>query len=188
MQTVLFVDDEPAFLESIGQALRKAPYRILGALGGLQGLELLASERVDVVVSDEMMPEMPGSEFLCRARAVHPDTVRLMLTGQASLSAAIRAVNEGEIFRFLKKPCSAAEIDAALREALRVKALRDESLRLLRFARSLKYGGEAGSIQQGYDLDVDGTDVDTLIAEIQSELAGPEELRIAERPGVRNYR
>src|SRR5436190_341918 len=89
--TVLFVDDEPAILEGIGVVLRKEPYEIVTAAGPIKALEILASRRVDVVVSDERMPNMSGAEFLARVREAYPDTVRIVLTGQASLEAAIRS-------------------------------------------------------------------------------------------------
>lgn len=115
--TVLFVDDEPHVTANFRIMFRKAPFKVLVANSGAQALELLASSPVDVVVSDEQMPDMPGSALLAEVRRLHPETVRIILTGEASLDAAIAAINQAGIFRFLRKPCGADELMACLKEA-----------------------------------------------------------------------
>ncbi|ROQ90128.1 response regulator [Desulfosoma caldarium] len=117
-KTVLFVDDEPNFTSAVKRALRHEPYRILTAHSAMEALRLLSEEPVDVVVSDERMPGMTGSEFLALVRERHPRTLRIMLTGYATLEAAIRAINEGEIYRFLTKPCHTQDLCQVLRQAL----------------------------------------------------------------------
>ena len=133
--TILFVDDEPSLLEGLRIALRKEPYEILTARSAAEGLETLARQPVDAVVSDEQMPGMSGSEFLGIVRQRYPGTLRIVLTGQASLEAAVRAINEGEVYRFLSKPCSAIEIAHTIRDGLQLKDLRREGVRLLESAR-----------------------------------------------------
>jgi DNA-binding NtrC family response regulator len=81
------------------------------------------------------MPAMSGAEFLAQVRRDHPDTIRIILTGQASLESAIRAINEGEIFRFLTKPCSPVDLGQAIHHALLLKNLSRESGRLVAAAR-----------------------------------------------------
>lgn len=130
-QTVLFVDDEQALLDGLRNALRKEPYAIVTANSAQEGLRVLHERRVDVVVSDERMPGVSGSDFLAFVRQRYPDTVRIMLTGQASLEAAIQAINEGEIYRFLSKPCSPVQLAQTLRGALLLKSLTHEGARLL---------------------------------------------------------
>ncbi|MBL8910073.1 MAG: response regulator [Archangium sp.] len=104
---VLCVDDEPGVLEGLMFTLRRK-FDVLTATSGAKGLELLAQERsVAVVISDMRMPEMDGAAFLARARVVAPHASRLLLTGHADLPAAITAVNEGQLFRFLQKPTPA---------------------------------------------------------------------------------
>ena len=115
---VLFVDDEPKVTRAIKHTLRKENYEILSAVSAQEALGILERESVDVVVSDEQMPGMSGSELLARVCREYPDTVRIILTGQASLEAAVRAINEGEIYRFLEKPCDAEELATAIRQAL----------------------------------------------------------------------
>jgi DNA-binding NtrC family response regulator len=130
-RTVLFVDDEPALLEGIRNALRREPYVILTAGSAAEGLRALHEHAVDVVVSDERMPGVSGSDFLAYVRERYPDTVRIMLTGQASLEAAIRTINEGQVYRFLTKPCSPLLLAQALRDAIAYLDLTREGARLL---------------------------------------------------------
>jgi len=103
---VLCVDDEPFVLEWLRGALRRSfDVRVAGS--GAEGLEILqgAPESFAVVISDMQMPGMIGSEFLRAARVTAPDTVRILLTGHSGVDAAIRAVNDAHLFRFLIKPC-----------------------------------------------------------------------------------
>jgi CheY-like chemotaxis protein len=111
---ILCVDDERNVVESMELNLRKL-YQVKTALSGAEGLEILRAEKeVAVVLSDMRMPEMDGAAFLSAARAASPDTVRILLTGFADIEAAVRAVNDGQIFRFLTKPCSPENLLAAL--------------------------------------------------------------------------
>jgi response regulator RpfG family c-di-GMP phosphodiesterase len=102
--SVLLVDDEVAILDGLRRQLRKR-YTVHTATGGAEALEFLKSEQVAVVVSDMRMPQMNGAAFLAQVRSLYPDVVRILLTGQADTQAAIMAVNEGQIYRFLTKPC-----------------------------------------------------------------------------------
>ena len=102
---VLCVDDEPNVLEGLARTLR-ALFIVETAVGGSRGLEVLQGQGpFTIVISDLRMPRMTGVEFLSKTRELAPDTVRVLLTGQADMEAAISAVNEGNIFRFLTKPC-----------------------------------------------------------------------------------
>ncbi len=102
--SILLVDDEVAILDGLRRQLRKK-FQVHTANGGAEALELLQTEPVTVVVSDMRMPQMDGATFLSRVRALYPEMVRILLTGQADTQAAITAVNEGQIYRFLTKPC-----------------------------------------------------------------------------------
>jgi len=130
-KTVLFVDDEQALLDGVRNALRKEPFEVVTAISASEGLRVLHERKVDVVVSDERMPGVSGSDFLSFVRQRFRGTVRIMLTGQASLEAAIQAINEGEIYRFLTKPCSPALLAQTLRDALVFQDLTREAARLL---------------------------------------------------------
>jgi diguanylate cyclase (GGDEF)-like protein/PAS domain S-box-containing protein len=118
-RSILIVDDEPSILSALRRLLRREGYTILGATGGAEGLELLASHEVGVVISDARMPEMSGAEFLGRVREMHPDTVRIMLSGYTDLEAVTQAVNRGELFRFLAKPWDDNELIDTVRDAFR---------------------------------------------------------------------
>jgi two-component system probable response regulator PhcQ len=83
-------------------------------------------------VSDEQMPGMSGSEFLAIVRKQYPHTIRMILSGQASLEAAVRAINEGEVYRFFLKPCNPTDLILTIRQALTHKRLEEQSRRLLR--------------------------------------------------------
>ena len=118
-ERVLFVDDEPHVLHGIRRMLFEL-YDVETATSGEEGLQMLLSEGpFAVVVSDMRMPRMDGADFLSRVRQLAPDSVRMLLTGQTDVEAAIRAINDGEIFRFLCKPCSDEVMQSSLRAASR---------------------------------------------------------------------
>jgi two-component system probable response regulator PhcQ len=133
--TVLLVDDDANVLEGLRRAFRGQPYEILTATEPWTALELLEGQPVDVVVSDEEMPGMSGTDFLARVRSKYPDTVRIILTGRGSFEVAMRAINQGEVYRFFTKPCHPAELTLAIRQALQQKDLLAESRRLLQTVR-----------------------------------------------------
>jgi CheY-like chemotaxis protein len=115
---VLFVDDEPYVLEGIQRSLYKEFHTDVAA-GGEEGLRRLQENGpYCVVVSDMRMPGMDGAEFLSKVHDLVPDTVRVMLTGYADVQAAMRAVNQGRIFRFLNKPVSPEELIVTLRACI----------------------------------------------------------------------
>lgn len=127
---VLLVDDEPSLTAGLRLALRRAPFQISVAHSGEDALVLLGNERFDVVVSDERMPGMQGSELLTAVRDRWPETIRIILSGQSSLESAVRAINGAGIHRFLLKPCSAEEISLIIHELLEARALEDAGRRL----------------------------------------------------------
>jgi two-component system probable response regulator PhcQ len=130
--TILLVDDEPNITAALKRALKSAPYQFLTADSAEEARRVLEQSTVDVVVSDEQMPGMSGSAFLAEVRIHYPGTIRIILSGQASLEAAVRAINEGEVYRFLLKPCNATDLAVTIRQALTHKKLQDQSRRLLR--------------------------------------------------------
>jgi two-component system probable response regulator PhcQ len=115
---VLLVDDEPNVTHALRVAFRKQPFEVLVATSAMEAINLLGREKVAVLVSDEMMPGMQGSQLLAHARKISPDTVRIILTGQANMESAMRAINEGRAFRFLQKPLPPAQLAEVICEAL----------------------------------------------------------------------
>lgn len=138
--TLLLVDDEENILSSLRRLLRGDGYQIVTATSGAQGLEILASRPVDVVLSDQRMPGMMGVEFLRRAKGLYPDTVRMVLSGYTELQSVTDAINEGAIYKFLTKPWDDAMLRANIDEAFRRKGLVDENRRL---AQELKAANDA---------------------------------------------
>lgn len=144
-ESILFVDDEINILESLKRNLRRS-FVIDTALGGAAGLEAVRRRGpFAVVVSDMRMPGMDGTAFLSQVRTLSPDTVRLLLTGQADLRDAIAVVNEGQIFRFLTKPCAPETLTLALHDALK-------QYRLQRAERELLDNTLKGSIKLLVDI------------------------------------
>jgi response regulator RpfG family c-di-GMP phosphodiesterase len=120
---VLCLDDEPQVLESLRDTLRRK-YEVVVTTNGFEALRLLASDPFDVVLTDMRMPMLDGARFLTLAREHAPNTIRVMLTGQSALPDAASAINEGQIFRLLIKPCKTAELTEALDAAVAERAER----------------------------------------------------------------
>jgi CheY-like chemotaxis protein len=116
---ILCVDDEPHVLEGLRDSLRRS-FDVRVPESGAEGLALLERDPdgYAVVISDMRMPVMSGAAFLSQVRRVAPNAVRLPLTGYADVDAAIRAVNDGQLFRFLTKPCPPEELLRACAAAL----------------------------------------------------------------------
>ena len=115
---ILFVDDEPSVLEGYKRLLGR-DFPADTAVGGALGLAAIAkSGPYAVVISDMRMPQMDGAQFLAKVRDLAPATVRLALTGYVDIDTAMAAVNEGNIFRFLTKPCSKENLLKAIEAAL----------------------------------------------------------------------
>ena len=129
--TVLFVDDERRVLTSM-RAMFRRDYEVLLANSGPEALDLLRDHEVDVIVSDQRMPGMTGVEVLKAVKSLAPNAMRILLTGYADLKAIEASINEGEVFRYLTKPCPSEQlkeaiglaVDAALGDAPEVEAPR----------------------------------------------------------------
>jgi len=128
---VLLVDDEPSVRNGLQRVLRKEKYQLVTAQDADEAFTMLRSQPIDVVISDQNMPGMQGTEFLALVRLSYPDTIRMMLTGQACLEVAIKAINEGQIYRFFTKPCNHVDLAVTIRQALEQKDLLMKSRRLL---------------------------------------------------------
>lgn len=128
--TLLFVDDEGNILSSLKRLFRPFGYRIFTAESGAEGLEVMARESVDLVISDMRMPVMTGAQFLEQVRQKWPDTVRILLTGYADISSTIDAINKGQIYRYISKPWEDNDITLTVRQALERRVLEQEKMRL----------------------------------------------------------
>ena len=183
--TILLLDDEPQVTEALKRALRREPYTFLTASSAAEAQRLLEGNEVDVVISDEQMPGMSGSQFLSTVRKQFPNTIRMILSGQATLEAAVRAINEGEVYRFFLKPCNPTDLMFTVKQALAHKRLEQQSRRLLR-----EYQRQAATLSRielaspgllHLDTDDDGAvvvsesdadaDVKDLLAEIEQAIS-----------------
>ncbi|NVD97874.1 EAL domain-containing protein [Massilia sp. BJB1822] len=117
--TILLLDDEANIVRALGRALRSDGYKILAAVNAEEAFRLLAVNEVQVVVSDQRMPDMSGTEFLSRVKDLYPDTIRIVLSGYADLESVIDAINRGAIYRFFTKPWDDEQLRACIREAFR---------------------------------------------------------------------
>src|SRR5262245_32110295 len=113
---VLLVDDEPEILFSLRGLLRKE-FELYTAESGAEALTILRRHPVDVIMTDQRMPEMTGVEFLAQAKGDCPEAIRIVFTGYADIKAVIDAVNQGQIYRYLTKPWDPDELADVLREA-----------------------------------------------------------------------
>lgn len=114
---VLFVDDEPRVLTTM-RMLFRGNYELFFADSGAKALELVKTQPVDVIVSDQRMPGMTGVEFLRAARELNPHAMRILLTGYSDLDAIIGSINDGEIFRFVNKPWANEELTTTVARAV----------------------------------------------------------------------
>lgn len=128
--TLLLVDDEGFILNAIKRLLRRDGYHVLTAESGQQGLQILETTPVDVIVSDQRMPGMTGVEFLREARKRYPKTIRMVLSGYTELQSVTDAINEGAVYKFLTKPWDDEHLRANIAEAFRQRALETENQRL----------------------------------------------------------
>lgn len=106
---ILIVDDEESIRSALRRVLRR-DYKLSFAASAADALQVLRTERPDVILSDHLMPEMTGLELLKRCRLLYPSMGRVVLTGQAEMSMVISAINEGSVFRFLTKPWDEDEL------------------------------------------------------------------------------
>jgi len=119
--TLLFVDDERRVLTSM-RAMFRRDYEVLLANSGQEAIDLLRDHAVDVIVSDQRMPGMTGVEVLKAVKTLAPNAMRILLTGYADLKAIEASINEGEVFRYLTKPCPSEQLKEAIGLAAQIAA------------------------------------------------------------------
>jgi putative nucleotidyltransferase with HDIG domain len=137
--TVLFVDDEANILKALKRLLRHEPFEVLTATSASEALEQLQRFDIQVVISDQRMPEMSGADFLSRIRERHPETIRMMLTGYTEIDVAVEAINRGEIFRLITKPWNEDELKSSLRQAIDHFQMKQEIKRLNQVSREQNF-------------------------------------------------
>lgn len=158
--TILFVDDEEPILRSLQRSLRKEPYRILTAHSGVEGLEIISHEEVELVVSDQRMPVMTGAQFLHKVQEISPSTVRVILSGYAEANIMVEAINSGGVYRFISKPWDDEDLKQTLRQCLEHYRILKENRRLSEL-----------SARQVIDLETLNLRLETEVAERTRSLA-----------------
>lgn len=129
--TILLVDDEESILNSLRRLLRGQPYEVLLATSGEQALDIMAKQPIDLVMSDARMPNMDGATLLAHIHQRHPDTLRILLTGYADLTMIVKAINDGQIDRYISKPWHDEELLLTLRQSLAYQRSERERLHLV---------------------------------------------------------
>lgn len=181
---VLLVDDEESILNSLRRLLRSQPYEVVLATSGAQALEIMATRPIDLVMSDARMPGMDGATLLAEVHRLYPATSRILLTGYADLTTIIKAINDGQIHRYISKPWNDEELHLVLQQTLEHQRLerlaRDqtEQLKLLNATLEKRVAARTAELQQTADmLDlaydelkrsyVTGTEVFSLLANLR---------------------
>jgi response regulator RpfG family c-di-GMP phosphodiesterase len=157
--TILAVDDEPANLRMVERLLRK-DYRVVTATSGEEALEILGRESVDLIITDQRMPGMSGTDLLRESMRTSPDAARIILTGFTDLDALIEAINTSRVYQFVSKPWDPGQlksiIDGALIEHQRqidMKKLAADLIRLVQTYPSL-FIGDGGNSQDTFGAPV----------------------------------
>lgn len=127
---ILLVDDEPFILNSLTRLLRSDRVSILTACSAAKALEVVKSDDIQLVITDNLMPGMSGVELVSRIKECSPDTIRCILSGQSDIDAVLRAVNEGEVFRFILKPWNDMDLKATASMALAHYKLAEDNRRM----------------------------------------------------------
>jgi response regulator RpfG family c-di-GMP phosphodiesterase len=130
LATLLLVDDEDNILNSLRRVLRNEPYRLLTAGSGEAALALLEQQSADLVISDARMPGMDGATLLAEVQQRWPQCLRILLTGYADITTTVKAINEGQIYRYISKPWDDGELRLIIRQALAFQHSERERLRL----------------------------------------------------------
>ncbi|OSZ78613.1 two-component system response regulator [Chitinophagaceae bacterium IBVUCB1] len=127
--SVLYVDDEQNNLISF-KATFRIKYNIYTAISGEEAIKILNNNPIDIIITDQRMPNMTGVQFLESILESYPDPMRILLTGYADLNAVIDAVNKGKIFHYLTKPWNEEELDMTIKRAFEVYTLRRDEKEL----------------------------------------------------------
>jgi response regulator RpfG family c-di-GMP phosphodiesterase len=113
---LLVVDDEPEVCNAVYHLLRRR-YHVLRAHSAAEAVELLSTHDVEIILTDQRMPEVSGVQMLARIKARHPEAIRMLYTGYSDIESVVAAVNQGHIYRFLSKPWQPEELEAAVDDA-----------------------------------------------------------------------
>lgn len=128
---VLYVDDESVNLTAFKASFRR-DFEVFVALSGPEALEILAKQDMEVIITDQRMPEMSGVEFLEKVIPLHPEPIRILLTGYTDIQAVIDAINKGQVYHYITKPWDESQLRNIINKAYEVFALRRENKELIK--------------------------------------------------------
>src|SRR5438445_1927776 len=148
-ERLLVVDDEGPILHALQRTFEAAGYDVTACLDPAEALDRLREREYQVLSADYMMPGMTGAEFLARARALQPETIRILITAAHDFSAAVDAINNGEIFRILAKPWNRVELLGTVRQAFDTYALREKNRQLTALVQ--RQNGELADLNRGLE-------------------------------------
>lgn len=129
-ETILVVDDEPANLRMLERLLRKE-YTVLAATSGAEALEILKSHEVSLIITDQRMPEMNGTELLRQSMDINPEAAKIILTGHSDIEALIDAINSSRVHKYVSKPWDPMQLKEVVQNAVREYRQRIEQRQLL---------------------------------------------------------
>lgn len=127
---ILCVDDEQSILNALNRLLRKEKYDLLFANSGKEGLEILKEHQVQMVISDQRMPEMSGTDFLAIVKDTYPDVLRVILTGYSDIDSITESINKGNIYKFFFKPWNDLRLKTEIRQILDQHSLKQTNKQL----------------------------------------------------------
>jgi response regulator RpfG family c-di-GMP phosphodiesterase len=153
LERLLVVDDEAPILHALQRTFEAAGYEVTACADPAEALDRLRERPFQVLSADYMMPGMTGAEFLARAKALQPETIRILLTAAHDFSAAVDAINNGEIFRILAKPWNRVELLGTVRQAFDTYALRERNRQLTAIVQS--QNAELAALNKGLERLVD---------------------------------
>jgi len=127
--SVLYVDDEPNNITSCKAAFRRS-FNIFTAESAEEGMRILDTEKIDVILSDQRMPKMTGIEFFQAILTTHPEPIRILITGYTDINAVIDAINLGQVYKYLSKPWNEEDVKNFIYKAYEVLELRQKNREL----------------------------------------------------------
>lgn len=128
--SVLYVDDEVHNLRSFKATFRR-DFKVFTAESGSEGIEVFKTEDIDIVLTDQRMPNMTGTEMLVEVQQINPEPMRILITGYSDINAVIDSINKGQVYRYLNKPWQEQELKNTIESAYEVYHLRKENKELI---------------------------------------------------------
>ncbi len=128
--SILYVDDEEHNLIAFKAVMRRK-YQVFTAISAEEALALLGNNEIEIVISDQRMPHTSGVQFFSKIKKLHPDPIRILLTGYSDMESVVDSINKGEVYRYLTKPWDSDYMISAVNQALELFHLRKENKQLI---------------------------------------------------------